>query len=427
MSVSGIGQWLRFRVGDNRFALPVETVTQVAGLAGMSPADVPGWVGLLALRNGTLPLADGAELLGEPSTPSARGLALVLRGRFPLGFTVDDVQGLTVGMACPLVARLGLPDLTAAALPGADGPTLVLDPDRLWSRIWSHLQALPGGSGVRLLPLVLRARDGGPAGPRDGGTEGWRDGGMESQRDIGLAVLGDQVANPACHGLQSVAGDPSPERRIHSADAPAPTAPPLPTAATGDTRIAERAGAASSAPTVARVSPPSASAATLAEPPAPLPPFPHPPIPTSESPTLPLKVLVFHAGPASAAALAVPVDQVLEIGPDRPIRKLKGAPAHLAGVVEWRGRLVPVVDVAARLGQAPDERACLVYLALAGRAAKAVAARVGSVAGQALVPTVRAEAPELGVPRAWVRGVARLGRRPLAVLEPEAMVVASWS
>lgn len=343
-SASGtLGQWLRFQVGDNRFALPVEAVAQVVGLGGVVSSDTPGWAGLLPLRNGTLPLADGAELFGDPATPPARGRGLVLRGRSPLGFTVDSVVGLTVGASCPLLARLGIPDLTIAALPGPDGPTLVLDAAGLWARIWSAVEIVPGGGGFQLKPLVVRVdrREVAPAQP-----------------------LQTRMGRPA-DGVMA-------------------------TTAAGVT--ATHAGVARGAPAGV------------------------------PSPTLPLRVLVFGAG--LDFDLAVPLEQVLELGPVREARPLLGGPKHLAGMLEWRGRLVPLVDLPARLGRCREGEGQTLYLALAGRAARAVAVRIGAVAGQAVVPAVRRDAPDLGVPAAWVSGVARVGQRPLVILDPAALVVA---
>src|SRR5918998_4486054 len=103
----GAAPWLRFEIGGERFALPIEAVAQVVGLTHLHSAGAPGWAGLLALRDGVLPIADGASLVGRPEDPPALGRALVLRGRFPLGMSVDTVLGLGSGGACPLVARVG--------------------------------------------------------------------------------------------------------------------------------------------------------------------------------------------------------------------------------------------------------------------------------------------------------------------------------
>src|SRR5216117_2323931 len=101
------GHWVRFTVAGERYALPVEAVAQVISLDRLRPTPIAGWAGTVGLPEGTIPLADGAELLGEIDRAVVPGRGLVIRGRLPLAFTVDDVSGLTAGAACPLVGRVG--------------------------------------------------------------------------------------------------------------------------------------------------------------------------------------------------------------------------------------------------------------------------------------------------------------------------------
>lgn len=284
--------WVRFEIGGERCGLPIEAVAQVLGLGGLRPADVPGWLGVLPLRGGTLPVADGAGLLGLPAAAPA-GRCLVLRGRVPLGIAVETVLGLASGAACPLTTKLGLPELVTAAIPAADGPTLVLDAEATWQRVWSGLEVLPDRAGFGLKPL-------GPA-------------------------------------------------------------------------------------------------------------------------AVPTPVLVFRAG--LAVDLAVPAEAVLEVGPLREGRPLTGGPKHLAGMLSWRGHLVPLVDLPARLGRTMDGTRQTLYLGLSGRAARALAVRVGEVVGQAPVCAAGGAPPDVGLPRTWVGAVARVGGRPLPILDPGALLV----
>ena len=49
--------------------------------------------------------------------------------------------------------------------------------------------------------------------------------------------------------------------------------------------------------------------------------------------------------------------QVREIVPMRPVTRLPGAPAWVRGLLNHRGTLVPVMDLSARMGDAPaDDR-----------------------------------------------------------------------
>ncbi len=93
-------------------------------------------------------------------------------------------------------------------------------------------------------------------------------------------------------------------------------------------------------------------------------------------------------------------------------------------MLQWRGRLVPLVDLPTRLGSSLAEPRRTLYLAVTGRAARALAIRVGDVVGQAMVPPPNGPLPDLGLPIGWVRAVAQIGGRPLAVLEPAALLAA---
>ena len=143
------------------------------------------------------------------------------------------------------------------------------------------------------------------------------------------------------------------------------------------------------------------------------------PVPCGE-PGFSGRVLVFRSG--LPVDLGVPLERVLEVGPDRAARSLPNGPPHLAGLVDWRGRLVPLIDLAQRLGTAVKEPRQTLFLALVGRVAPAVAVLVGEIAGPAMVPGVKTTVPDFGLPATWVRGVARIGRRPLVVLDPDSMV-----
>jgi purine-binding chemotaxis protein CheW len=56
------------------------------------------------------------------------------------------------------------------------------------------------------------------------------------------------------------------------------------------------------------------------------------------------------------AEYVVPADQVLHLESFSEATHVPGAPAFVAGLVQVRGRLVPVVDLRTRFGLAPSER-----------------------------------------------------------------------
>jgi purine-binding chemotaxis protein CheW len=56
------------------------------------------------------------------------------------------------------------------------------------------------------------------------------------------------------------------------------------------------------------------------------------------------------------AAYAVPATQVLRLESFAGATQVPGAPSYVAGLVQVRGRIVPVVDLRARFGLPPVER-----------------------------------------------------------------------
>lgn len=58
-----------------------------------------------------------------------------------------------------------------------------------------------------------------------------------------------------------------------------------------------------------------------------------------------------------SATYALPADQVLHLESYETATHVPGAPAYVAGLVQVRGRLVPVVDLRARFGLPPIEHA----------------------------------------------------------------------
>ena len=73
------------------------------------------------------------------------------------------------------------------------------------------------------------------------------------------------------------------------------------------------------------------------------------------------KLVMFRIG---KSLLAVPVDQVIEVYQPEIITPIPQSPPNLAGVINFRGQIVPVIDLAGKLalqGQ-PDEEALYVII-----------------------------------------------------------------
>ena len=134
------------------------------------------------------------------------------------------------------------------------------------------------------------------------------------------------------------------------------------------------------------------------------------------------QVLVFHGG--LRVDLAIPSELLLAIEPAMEPRRLLHGPSQLAGLVEWRGRIVPLVDLAARLKVILKAPRQTLFLATSGHASRALAVTVGAVTGMAMVPAIQPPPSNFGVPENWIIGAARLGQRPLLVLNPSTLAVA---
>jgi purine-binding chemotaxis protein CheW len=123
---------------------------------------------------------------------------------------------------------------------------------------------------------------------------------------------------------------------------------------------------------------------------------------------------------------ALPVEVVLEILDMRPMFRIPDAPPYLAGLIDVRGRAVPVIDLRVRLGLAPVEaddatRIVVLQAPIAGRVLfiGLIAERVFEVApldDGGLEPP-----PEIGI--RWrsdhIRGVGRRGDSFVVVFDLE--------
>ena len=65
-----------------------------------------------------------------------------------------------------------------------------------------------------------------------------------------------------------------------------------------------------------------------------------------------LSLVTFQVG---QEVFAVPIEQVREVGRVLPITRVPHAPPYVVGVINLRGRIVPVIDMHARLGRVKIE------------------------------------------------------------------------
>ena len=94
---------------------------------------------------------------------------------------------------------------------------------------------------------------------------------------------------------------------------------------------------------------------------------------------LPGRYLTFHLG---ASHYGVPIREVREVVRLCPITVVPNMPAHVRGVINLRGAVLPVFDLRARFGMVTidhDDRACIIVFDLPGRGRQNSAAAVGAI------------------------------------------------
>ncbi|HTB23300.1 MAG TPA: chemotaxis protein CheW [bacterium] len=122
--------------------------------------------------------------------------------------------------------------------------------------------------------------------------------------------------------------------------------------------------------------------------------------------------------------------QVREIIRYQRGRPLSGEPRWLEGVIDYRGRVVPVVDLRQRLGIPPAEDGdALRVIVYEGVSGKAWGLKVDSVSAVIQVASEQLDdAPEgwkrMDLPLSWLAGLARLEGKTVALLNVEELLAA---
>ena len=122
------------------------------------------------------------------------------------------------------------------------------------------------------------------------------------------------------------------------------------------------------------------------------------------------------------------IADVYEIIRLQPITAVPRAPACVEGVINLRGRIIPVIDLASRFGLVPTERAAGTRIVVAAAASTRVGLVVDGVSEVLMVSDSAVEptpAVATGADAAFVRGIARLDERLVILLALDALFEAA--
>jgi purine-binding chemotaxis protein CheW len=122
----------------------------------------------------------------------------------------------------------------------------------------------------------------------------------------------------------------------------------------------------------------------------------------------------------AGAEYAIPASEVLQMESFTGATPVPGAPAHVAGLVQVRGRVVPVVDARIRFGMPPGERTLDSRVVVGQLGARTVGLLVDSAREVLkLTPEQLQPPPPLVAEQArgFVKAVAQLGQRLLMLID----------
>lgn len=122
----------------------------------------------------------------------------------------------------------------------------------------------------------------------------------------------------------------------------------------------------------------------------------------------------------AGAEYAIPASEVLQMESFTGATPVPGAPAHVAGLVQVRGRVVPVVDARARFGLPPVERTLDSRVVVGQLGSRVVGLLVDSAREVLkLAPDQVQPPPQLVAEQAqgFVKAVARIGPRLVMLID----------
>jgi chemotaxis signal transduction protein len=125
-----------------------------------------------------------------------------------------------------------------------------------------------------------------------------------------------------------------------------------------------------------------------------------------------------------AGRFAVALDQVAEVGKVPTVTRVPGAPGWVAGVVNWRGRILAVLDLGALLGADAGARGSTARLVVLMTEVATVGVLVDTVEGTAALGADHEPVPSAlsGAGAELVRGQVPRDDGPVAVLDVDAVI-----
>lgn len=131
-------------------------------------------------------------------------------------------------------------------------------------------------------------------------------------------------------------------------------------------------------------------------------------------------ILVRMGGSRYAVALA----HVAEVGKVPPLTRVPGVPAWLAGVANWRGRILPVLDLRSLLGADVVDFGSTARLVVLSTDGTSVGVLTDAVEGTAAIGAAVAPVPSVlpGAGAELVRGQVPRDDGPVAVLDVDAVL-----